>query len=162
MISRIFERYGWISALTATTSRPKAWKAAVLSFSFFRQPSKYPMVSARYWSAQQTRQPQRTSFNWQGFLGTEASIALLGPTPLIFLKSKTMCVHKSKLLCQNSGSATCLTFPPVKVCGWKAAKRGSRLRMVIWIRGFLLALYFSTHRHTWLDKAHPSQLRLIW
>lgn len=40
---------------------------------------------------------------------------------------------------------------PVKICGWKAASRGSRLRMVIWIRGFLLVLYFSTHRHTWKE-----------
>lgn len=48
MISRTFERYGWISALTATTSSPRAWNAAVLSFSFFRQPSRYPIVSDRY------------------------------------------------------------------------------------------------------------------
>lgn len=39
-------------------------------------------------------------------------------------------------------------FLPVKICGWKAARRGRRLRMVIWIRGFLLVLYFSTQRHT--------------
>lgn len=42
--------------------------------------------------------------------------------------------------------------PPVKVCGWKAPSRGSRFSVVIWMRGFLLVLYFSTHRHTWGGK----------
>ena len=66
MISRTFERYGWISALTATTSRPRAWKAAVLSFSFFRQPSRQPIVSDRYWSAQ-----------WVNQLNTHARLCIL-------------------------------------------------------------------------------------
>lgn len=37
---------------------------------------------------------------------------------------------------------------PVKAEGRNAAKRGSRLRIVIWISEFLLLLHFSTHWHT--------------
>lgn len=36
----------------------------------------------------------------------------------------------------------------MKAEGRKAAKRGSKLRIVIWISEFLLFLHFSTHWHT--------------
>lgn len=40
------------------------------------------------------------------------------------------------------------TASPVKAEGRNAAKRGNRLRIVIWISEFLLLLHFNTHWHT--------------
>lgn len=51
----------------------------------------------------------------------------------------------------------------MKAEGRNAAKRGNRLRIVIWISEFLLLLHFNTHWHTWERKdTGLAEEREVW